>query len=581
MNLELQKGSRSKVLAGAVLVFAAIFAARLFYLQIIQHSYYVKKANSEQLKRLSIPAKRGKIYALDGDTPVPLVMNQTVYTVFADPQTVKDKQIDKIINAIKEVAGGNAKSNLEVLLKKKESRYQVLATKITRVQADKIKAKDLSGIGFKEETQRVYPEGVLAAQVLGFVNYDGLGKYGVESGLNEELSGTDGMLQSVTDVSDVPLTIGDNNINIPAKDGKNVVLSINRSVQAHAEQALSDGLARTGATRGSIIVMDPTNGRVMAMANLPSYNPAEYGKIVDMSVYNNGVISTPYEPGSDIKTLTMATGIDKGVVAPDSTYVNTGHIQVDDKIISNGALGHTGTITFQYALNWSLNTGFVTVAQRLGDGTSINLQARNTMYDYFHNKFHMGQFTGIELANEAEGTIIPPTEQEGNAVRYSNMAFGQGMDVTMVQVAAAFCSIVNGGNYYKPTIVAGYVDKDGEYDENKIAEPSRSIAESTANQVRDMAYTARNAFFSSVDKPGYYIGGKTGTSQVLKNGSYDSNETIATYLGFGGSEEQSRYVIMVQISGDDKAFAGAQDAMPIFTDISNWMLGYLNIEPKG
>ncbi len=581
MNLELQKGSRSKVLAGAVLVFAAIFAARLFYLQIIQHSYYVKKANSEQLKRLSIPAKRGKIYALDGDTPVPLVMNQTVYTVFADPQTVKDKQIDKIINAIKEVAGGNAKSNLEVLLKKKESRYQVLATKITRVQADKIKAKDLSGIGFKEETQRVYPEGVLAAQVLGFVNYDGLGKYGVESGLNEELSGTDGMLQSVTDVSDVPLTIGDNNINIPAKDGKNVVLSINRSVQAHAEQALSDGLARTGATRGSIIVMDPTNGRVMAMANLPSYNPAEYGKIVDMSVYNNGVISTPYEPGSDIKTLTMATGIDKGVVAPDSTYVNTGHIQVDDKIISNGALGHTGTITFQYALNWSLNTGFVTVAQRLGDGTSINLQARNTMYDYFHNKFHMGQFTGIELANEAEGTIIPPTEQEGNAVRYSNMAFGQGMDVTMVQVAAAFCSIVNGGNYYKPTIVAGYVDKDGEYGENKIAEPSRSIAESTANQVREMAYTARNAFFSSVDKPGYYIGGKTGTSQVLKNGSYDSNETIATYLGFGGSEEQSRYVIMVQISGDDKAFAGAQDAMPIFTDISNWMLGYLNIEPKG
>lgn len=581
MNLELQKGSRSKVLAGAVLVFAAIFAARLFYLQIIQHSYYVKKANSEQLKRLSIPAKRGKIYALDGDTPVPLVMNQTVYTVFADPQTVKDKQIDKIINAIKEVAGGNAKSNLEVLLKKKESRYQVLATKITRVQADKIKAKDLSGIGFKEETQRVYPEGVLAAQVLGFVNYDGLGKYGVESGLNEELSGTDGMLQSVTDVSDVPLTIGDNNINIPAKDGKNVVLSINRSVQAHAEQALSDGLARTGATRGSIIVMDPTNGRVMAMANLPSYNPAEYGKIVDMSVYNNGVISTPYEPGSDIKTLTMATGIDKGVVAPDSTYVNTGHIQVDDKIISNGALGYTGTITFQYALNWSLNTGFVTVAQRLGDGTSINLQARNTMYDYFHNKFHMGQFTGIELANEAEGTIIPPTEQEGNAVRYSNMAFGQGMDVTMVQVAAAFCSIVNGGNYYKPTIVAGYVDKDGEYGENKIAEPSRSIAESTANQVREMAYTARNAFFSSVDKPGYYIGGKTGTSQVLKNGSYDSNETIATYLGFGGSEEQSRYVIMVQISGDDKAFAGAQDAMPIFTDISNWMLGYLNIEPKG
>lgn len=581
MNLELQKGSRSKVLASLVLVFAAIFTVRLFYLQIIQHDYYVDKANNEQLKRLSIPAKRGVIYALDGDTPVPLVMNQTVYTVFADPQTVESDEIDKIINVIKGVAGGNAKSNLEDLLSMKQSRYQVLATKITRIQADKIKEKDLKGIGFKEETQRVYPEGTLAAQVLGFVDYDGVGKYGVESGLEDELAGKDGMLQSVTDVSDVPLTIGDNNINLPAEDGKNVVLSINRSVQSRAEQALADGLTRTGASRGSMIVMDPANGRVMAMANLPSYNPAEYNKVSDMSAYNNGVISTPYEPGSDIKTLTMATGIDKGVVTPTSTYNNTDYIRVDDRVITNATPGHTGVITFQYALNWSLNTGFVTVAQLLGDGTSINLTARETMYDYFYNKFHLGQLTNIELANEARGTIIPPSSPDGNAVRYSNMAFGQGMDVTMVQVASAFCSIVNGGNYYKPTVVAGYVDRDGKYVENKITASTRSVSESTANQVREMTHVARTTFFESVDKPGYYIGGKTGTSQVIKNGTYADDETVATYLGYGGSEEQSRYVIMVQISGDHKELQGAQDAMPIFTDISNWMLDYLNLEPKG
>lgn len=581
MDLQLQKGSRSNVLAGLVLIFAAVFVARLFYLQIIQHSYYVNKANNEQLKRLSIPAKRGLIYALDANKPVPLVMNQTVYTVFADPQTVKNKDVDKIIDTIRDVAGGNARSNLKELIEKKNSRYQVLATKISRTQADKIKEKKLGGIGFKEETQRVYPEGGLAAQALGFVNYEGIGHYGIEGGMNDELTGKDGLLQSVTDVSDVPLTIGKNNINIPAEDGKNIVLSINPSIQSKAEQALADGLSRTGATKGSIVVMDPSNGRVMAMSNLPSYDPSKYNEATDMSVYNNGVISTPYEPGSDIKTLTMATGIDKGAVTPTSTYYNTDYIQVDDRVISNASLGHTGTITFQYALNWSLNTGFVTVAQRLGDGTSINLQARNTMYDYFHNKFHLGQATGIELAGEAEGTIIPPTSLDGNAVRYSNMSFGQGMDVTMIQVASAFCSIVNGGNYYKPTIVAGYVDKNGEYNEKEVAAPTRSVAESTANQVREMAHNARNTFFTSVDRPGYYIGGKTGTSEVLKNGVYTDEETIATYLGYGGSEEQSRYVIMVQISGDQKKLEGARDALPIFTDISNWMLGYLNIEPKG
>lgn len=581
MNLELQKGSRSKILVIIVLVFTVIFVARLFHLQIIKHDYYVKISNNEQLKRLSIPAKRGVIYALDDNTPVPIVMNQTVYTVFADPQVVKISQTEEIVDTIKSIAGGNAKSNLKELLEVKESRYQILATKVTRSQADKIKEHNLSGVGFKEELQRVYPEGVLAAQVLGYVNYDGIGNYGIEGGLNKELTGKDGILQSVTDVSDVPLTIGDNNINIPAEDGKNVVLSINRSVQSYVEKALANGLERTGATRGSAVVLDPRNGRVMAMANLPTYNPSEYSKVKDMSVYNNGVISTPYEPGSDVKTLTMATGIDKGVVSAMSTYNNTDLIKVDDKYITNATLGHTGLVTFQYALNWSLNTGFVTVAQLLGDGSNINLNARNTIYDYFHNKFRLGQLTGIELANEAEGTIIPPTSYDGNAVRYSNMAFGQGMDVTMIQVVSAFSSIANKGNYFKPTIIAGYVDTEGNYVENKISQPSKTVSESTALQVRDMAHVARTTFFSSVDKQGYYIGGKTGTSQVVKDGKYADDETIATYLGFGGSEEESRYVIMVQISGDHKELEGAKHALPIFTDISNYILEYLNIEPKG
>lgn len=579
MKLELQKGSRSKVLAAIVIVTMAIFVIRLFYLQIIQHDYYVKEANKEQIKQRTIPAKRGMIYALDGQDAVPLVMNQMVYTVFADPQTTKDDT--KIIDIIKRVAGGNARADLQGLLSRKDSRYQILATKITRVQADKIKSENLKGIGFHEESQRVYPEGSLAEQTLGFVDYEGVGRYGVEGRLNDRLTGTDGLLQSVTDVSDVPLTIGNNNINKPAVDGDNIVLSIDRNIQSHTEQALADGLKRTGATRGSVIVMNPQNGQIMAMANLPTFDPAKFNEVKDAAAFNNGVVSAPYEPGSDVKTLTMATGIEKGVVSADATYNNTDHIQVDDKVISNATLGHTGIITFQYALNWSLNTGFVTVAERLGDGNNITRTARDTMYDYFYNRFRLGQLTGVEVSGEAEGTIIPPTDVDGNAVRYSNMSFGQGLDVTMVQVSSAFSSLVNGGKYYKPTVVAGKLDTSGKFVADKIATPSNPISDSTASQMREMTHTARSTFYTSVDKAGYYTGGKTGTSQVIKNGEYSEDETVGTYLGYGGSIDLSRYVIMVQVSGDHKALQGARDALPIFTDISNWMLDYLKIQPKG
>lgn len=578
MNLELQKGSRSKALAYILFGITAVFVLRLFYLQIIQHGYYVDAAQKEQVKRLTIPAKRGLIYALDKDMPTPIVLNQTVYTVFADPTMVTNN--DKVIEAIRQIAGGNARSNLSELLDRKDSRYQILATKLTRTQADKLKDKKLSGIGFQEGTQRVYPEGSLAAQTLGFVDYEGVGRYGVEYGLNKRLSGTDGLLQSVTDVRDVPLTIGNSNINKPAKDGDNIVLSIDRNIQSYAEQALANGTKKIGATRGSVIVMNPQNGRIMAMANLPSFDPAKFNEVTDAAKFNNGVVSAPYEPGSDIKTLTMAIGVDKGVVTPDSTYVNTDHIQVEDRTISNAYKGQTGTITFQTAMNWSLNTGFVTVAERLGDGQSINRQARDTMYSYYHDRFNLGKLTGVEVGGEQAGTIISPTETEGNAVRYSNMAFGQGMDATMIQVASAFCSIVNGGKYYKPTVVAGVV-KDDKFIEDKVGSFTRPIKASTAATVREMAHVARNTFYSSQDKPGYYIGGKTGTSQVIKDGKYADDETIATYLGYGGSEEQTNYVIMVQVSGDHKQFAGNLHAMPIFSDISNWMLNYLELQPKG
>lgn len=584
MKPELLQGSRSRILASVVLVIAAVFVLRLFYLQVIQHNHYVSLAQQEQVKKERLPATRGEIYALSGDSPVKLVLNETVYTVFVDPAVIiENDSADKVEKVMKAVAGGNVVDDFDTLLDKEDSRYQIIAKRVTRTQAEKIKDEKLSGIGFTAVSQRVYPEGQLAAQTLGFVNADGVGNYGLEGYMNDELAGKDGRLETVTDVSDVPLTIGDRNIREPAENGKNIVMSIDRNIQSKVEQALAAGIQRSRATDASVVVMDPNTGRVMAMANLPTYNPSEYYKVNDAALFNNGTISAPYEPGSDVKTYTMAAAIDKGVATANDTYYNTDSIKVDDRTITNATKGHTGVISFQTALTWSLNTGFVTLAERLGNGKDITKTARDTMYEYFHDRLGLGQNTGIELANEQKGIIISPDDADGNAVRYSNMSFGQGLDATLIQVTSGFCALINGGNYYKPTVISGYVNGEGEYVQNATPQPAKLgvVKETTSQQIKEMTYVARSSF-RGIDKAGYYIGGKTGTSQVIKNGVYADDETIATYLGYGGSDiDHPEYVIMVSIHGDHRILGGSADAMPIFTDISNWMLDYLKIQPKG
>jgi len=582
MKPELLQGSRSRILAGVILAITAVFVARLFYLQVIQHDYYVSLAQTEQVKRERLPAARGEIYAMNGDRPVKLVLNETIYTVFVDPVIIIESgEADAIAKVMKEVAGGNVGDNFEARLVAKDSRYQIIATRVTRAQAEKIKDKDLSGVGFQAISQRVYPEGQLASQVLGFVNAEGVGNYGLEGYMNDELSGIDGRLETVTDVSDVPLTIGDRNIREPATNGDDTVLTIDRNIQGKVEEIIKAHGNKLGADLVSAVAMDPKTGKVLAMANTPSYNPAEYYKVTDGALFNNSVISKVNEPGSTIKTFTMSAAIDTNVARATDTFYNTDSIRIDDYTIGNATKGQTGTITFQTAMEWSLNTGFVTLGMRMGDGKSINATARATIYDYFYNRFKLAQKTGIELGGEVAGRIVPPEESDGNAVRYSNMTFGQGMDTTMMQVATGFASLVNGGDYYKPTVLAGKM-VDGTFEQAPRAAPVQAdvISESTSQQLREMIRKARASSIGTRDKPGYEIGGKTGTAQIPEAGGYSDTETVASYVGYGGAETPE-YVIMVSVYGKDKVFQGARDASPIFTEISNWMLDYLKIQPKG
>ncbi|MBS7346722.1 MAG: penicillin-binding protein 2 [Candidatus Sacchiramonaceae bacterium] len=578
MKTAKKRMSRTNFLTGLLLVAFGLIVGRLFQLQIIDNQKYLALADAEQMRRFEIPARRGLIYAMDEKTPIKLVMNETIYTVFADPQIIKEADKNKMIEVLRQTIGGNLRDNFESLLDKKETRYQILATKVNRKQAELIKKEEFSGIGFQETSQRVYPEGKLAAQVLGFVNSEG-GQYGIEGSLNKELSGTNGLLKTVTDVAGVPLTIGNRDIDTPAENGKNIVLSIDRNIQAQTEKILKNRLEKSGAKEGSVLVMDPQTGKIMAMANFPTYNPAEFFKVQDAAAFNNRTATAPYENGSVIKALTMAMGIDTGVADQNSTYYNTDSVKIDDITVKNAVLGHTGTITMQTAMNYSLNTGMVEIASRLGGGR-ITKEARDTMYDYYHNRFGLGQKTGLEIA-ESSGILISPDEVQGNAVRYSNMSFGQGMDLTMVQTATAFSAAINGGTLYKTSIINGEVDKYGNFaKKDPEIRKSNVVKSTTSDTLKQTLIDARRSVGMNSDLEGYQVGGKTGTSETVRDGRYVADETIASYLGFGGNNSP-KFVIMVSVSGAGQNLQGSQDAGPIFTELSNWMLNYLKVQPKG
>lgn len=569
--------SRASIMALGIISAFAIIIVRLFWLQVLNAQKYKALANNEQMKQYEIPASRGLIYAMNGNKTSKLVMNETVYTLFIDPQEYNKNKKDEIISTLKQVAGGNLVAGFEKLFDK-DNRYQVLGKKLSRTQAEKIKDKKYSGIGFTPETRRVYPEGTLASQILGFVNSSG-GNYGIEASFNKQLTGKNGTLKTTTDVFGNSLMIGSNDVDIPAQNGENILLSIDRNIQAKTEKVLKTKMSEFGIKNGSAVIVDPSNGKVLAMANYPTYNPANYGAVKNASDFNNNVTMMPYENGSVIKALTMAMGINEGVASADGTYYNVDKVKIEDRTIKNAVLGHTGQITFQTAINYSLNTGMVEIAKRLGNGT-INKTARDKMYEYYHDRFGLGKETGIEVS-ESAGIVIPPDRAEGNAVRYSNMSFGQGMDTTMIQTATAFSSIVNGGILYQPSLIAGTVDSNGNIKKkDSVVRNSNSVSSDSSKQMRDILVKARKSVNPPKDLPGYRIGGKTGTSETLVNGKYVENQTIGSYVGFGGNNSP-KFVIMVSVWSEGKNIQGNIHAQPIFTEISNWLLNYLNVKPGG
>ncbi len=574
--------NRNKFLRLMVVAVMAVIVVRLFVIQIVQHDEWVEKAAAQQTLRHVLKAERGEIYMMDGSEPVAVAMNATVYTVIVDPMLANREQV---IEKLTSIIADRQVGTWEEAFADPTRRYYVVAKNIERKEAEQIADLELDGVWLSANTQRVYPEGDLAANVLGFVNADGVGQYGIEGALNEQLSGKDGLLRTVKDINNVALSIGEDNIKEPAVDGESVVLTIEKGMQHGVEKILAQKSQELGFANMSAIVMDPNSGKVLAMANYPGYDPADYGNVNSAEDYINHVVEDPFEPASVCKTFTFATGVEYGVMTPESTFTNYGEITIDNWPIRNASQESflLGEQTMQIAFNYSLNTGSTQVLRRLGGSeTEITAQARERLYDYYYNRFGLGRATGIELI-ESTGVIQEPNADIfGINSTYANMTFGQNMQVTMLQVTAAMASVVNGGKYYTPTIVAGKM-VNGEFVEKEQAQPVRTtVSESTSETMRRMLYGTRSAWRNNgTDKPGYYVGGKTGTAQVIKNGAYSFDETWATYVGVGGTEgELPAYIIMVRVWEENKKADGQQHALPTFNALKDYVQDYLKIKPK-
>ncbi len=574
--------AREKVLKVGLTVAVVVILLQLFLIQIVQHDSWVKRAEDEHIVQSTIKAERGEIYMMDGDQPTLVVMNESSWTVVIDPMLVDAEELESTLSKI--IPKDKMVAEFKDATADKTRRYYVLARGLKRDAAEKIKEAALAGVYLKEGNARVYPEGQMASSLLGFVNNDGKGQYGVEGALDKELAGEDGVLKTVTDVNNVALSIGDDNVRVPAKNGKNVVLSVDRNIQYRLEKYLKEQMDSSTATHAAGLVMNPQNGEVWALANLPTYDATNYANIEDASVFINEPLESAYEPGSMCKTFSFSAAIDQGKMTPQTTYNNSGYMTVDNWKIENAYKGQLGTITMQTGLDYSLNTSSMTALLWLGgDNNQITQAGKNMLYKYYHDLFGFGEYTGIELF-ESPGVITEPDAADAYNSRYANMTFGQGMQITMMQLASAFSSVINGGEFYRPTVVAGEVAENGDFLYQDSPESIRTtVSTETSSTMRQMLYGTR-AYkrTNGTDKAGYYIGGKTGTSQGIKDGAYTFDETVGNYIGFGGAEgEMPEYVIMVKIWGDGKKMEGEKDAMPIFDKMSEYMIDYLQIKPGG
>lgn len=581
-NETIKSVKRVRVWYGLLILVVGIFGVRLFYLQIIHHGYYKSAALSDQLKQYQIPASRGIIKAHNGSTTLPIVLNQKLYILYADPAYIKHPE--QLAAKIAPIIGGDpAKYALQ--MRTKNTRYVILAKKLSNDQRKSIAALKSPGLGTQAQNYRTYPQGSLAAQVLGFVDNNGQGQYGIEQASDKLLKGVPGQLKAITDVNGIPLAASKDNIRQAPKNGRDVVLTIDLAMQQQLENILGQGVKNSKASGASALIIDPNTGAVKAMANYPTYDPSQYFEVNDPKVFQNSAVSNAIEVGSTMKTLTTAAALDQGVIKPNTTYYDPASWIVDSfKITNIEEDGGAGTRNLPQLLNLSLNTGATWELMQMGGG-KINLKAREAWYNYLTKHYMFGKATGVEQGYEADGYVPEPKDNgAGIDLTYANMAFGQAMTATPLQMAGALSAVVNGGTYYQPRLIDQTIAADG----NPVKIQPKVLKHNVVNPKTTeailplMQYVVQHHNFSpGFDLNAYSVGGKTGTAQIAKSGGgYYEHLFNGTYAGYVGGDKPQYVVVVFVDKPTNGGYAGTAAAQPIFGSLVHMLIDDSYVAPK-
>lgn len=551
--------------------FMALIFLRLFSLQVINHNYYQTLATNQHEFEKIIEPRRGNIYLTPqkSDKPLLVATNLQKPFVYAVP-----KEIINPANIAVKLGRVLKMSQQEILtrLSTGNQNYVILKKQLSDEAASEVRQEKLAGIYLDDESLRFYPEKTLASHVLGFVGFRGnerVGQYGIEAKFEQELAGQAGILGADRDVGGGLISFSTKNFVSP-QHGDDIYLTLDPAIQFKVEQVLKAAVQKHGADAGSVIVMDPKTGAILALANQPDFNPNDYSKAGDVSVYRNLAVSVDYEPGSVFKSITMASAINEGKVTPDTTYQDDGKVTVDDREIKNSDGQSHGIENMTEVLNKSLNTGAVFVERQLG----------NDLFRKYVKNFGFGKVTNVELPAESNGNLNN-LNQKGN-VFFATASFGQGITVTPIQLVQAYSVLANRGIMVKPYLVSKIVHEDGTAAETEPKNLGQIIDPKTASIVASMLVDViENGHGKRAGVKGYYIAGKTGTAQVAftNRTGYYPNKNIGTFIGFGPVDNPA-FLMIVRIDNPKDVKFAESTAAPAFSDIANFILNYLQITPS-
>lgn len=537
---------RFSLLISAAFLFYGMLFFRLYDLQIAKGDTYAAKASSQFSAGQTLDAPRGVIYFTDKNgNRTPVAVNRDLPVVYAVPKEVGDP--DAVIAALKPYFPDLDVEAVARRMQNKKSQYVLFGKKVAQKDADAIAALKLTGVYVDTQAFRYYTLGASAGHLLGFVgpSQDSLGdagRYGVEEQYDDLLKGESG-------------TLDDGKLSFPTP-GQDLVLTIDPNVQAQAQTLLTNLVRRYNSKGGTILVQEPKTGKLLALVDAPTFDPNDYGK-APLEAFVNGAAQKQYEPGSVVKVLTMAAGIDTGKFTPDTTVYDDGDFEVSGFHIHNWDLKAHGTVTMTNVIEHSLNVG-TSLAQRL--------EGKDTFIAYL-KAFGYGERTGIDLPGELKGDLGEIARPGASEIAWSTASFGQGIAATPLQVLSAISAIANGGRLMRPYV-------------NAALEPEvrrEVISPETAEKVARMMTTA--VVTNKVAAiPGYDVAGKTGTAQLAVGGRYGDN-VINTYVGFAPSYDP-RFAILVKLDQPAGAPLAGQTIVPVFRDLAQFLLTYYEIPPS-